>query len=226
MQSDECEGLLLQPLLSARALRIATQARAFAGAPCLRQHGSALHQPKGGAISELRAIEDIAAELMLARLVELRAELARAPKVAERTERDFGAEVTALEKKKRRVLDMYEDGTITRDDLRERVRTIDAQKMTIESEASVPARLADPKTRRAMLAEVTTLKAAWSKAQPEQRRMIANALSKTVAIVRDGAPVAEWRSLEEMAMSIAPGPTYARRRDATRPFSAGKRGVS
>lgn len=199
---------------------------AYAGPHEARRHYYRCLANCGVRYVPVRAIEDVAGELMLARLVELRAELAQAPKTTERSERDFGAEVIALEKKRRRVLDMYEDGTITRDDLRERVQAIDAQKMLIESEAAVPTRLADPKTRRAVLAEVSTLKAAWSKAKPEQRRTIVNALAKTVAIVRDAAPVVEWRSLDEMAMSIAPGPTYVRRCDATRAISAGKRGVS
>jgi DNA invertase Pin-like site-specific DNA recombinase len=151
----------------------------------------------------VRPIEAEAALLIVARLEELKEELAREPKRAARAPvADFAARRVKLQHRRDRYLDAFADDLMTRDEIRARIAKLDSEALRIDGEEQAalrPSPLVDPAVRRSTLREVGVITKAWARTRPEARREIVGHLAIAARIARGKAPRLVWRSAEELA---------------------------
>jgi len=138
------------------------------------------------------------AQVALARLVELRAELGRPPSSPgpQQGRADaIRAKVARLEARRVRTIDMVADGMLSREDARARLARVDEELATsrreLEQENARRGRKA-PEVRREMLSEVEVLSRAWQRAMVVERREIIGALAERIDVVRTEVR-ATWR---------------------------------
>lgn len=145
----------------------------------------------------VRLVELAAEPLVVARLVELRHELAREPKVVPSTVFDAKRR-EKLESKRARYLEMYADGLLERTTMVSRVAIVDAELARLV-EPETPKQ--SPKQRREVLGQVEQLEKAWRRADGRRRRAIVRILALTVGLQVDEPPVFVWRSAQDLGVS-------------------------
>lgn len=148
------------------------------------------------------AAHDLAGDLVLERLRELREQLAAGPAV-ERKRPVARASTTreSIERKRVRLIDLAADGAIGRDDLRKRLSRLDEELSALEEHeymATQKASLRSPEVRRELLRNVRELERAWSGASQQVRRAIVKRLAVAVDLSADRPPIPEWRTLEQL----------------------------
>lgn len=131
--------------------------------------------------------------LVIARLDELRGLLARPSRVAPA---DPSAALGRLAARRSRLAEAYELGAMTRDALAERLARLDDEERRLTA-ARVEA---PPAARRETLAQIGTIRRAWSALSRRERREIVEALAVTVRLRAGHAPEPEWRSVDALAM--------------------------
>ena len=137
----------------------------------------------------VRDVEEQAAPMVLARLVELREELARDPEPPRARPAD--AERRAkLQAKRARFLELYADGVMGREELRSAVARVDADLARVEPEAAP-----DPAVRRALLRQVAELQRAWERSGPRRRRKIVAELVVAFLVAPGQPPEPRWRGV-------------------------------
>ncbi len=141
----------------------------------------------------VESVEEPAAEMVLARLGELRAELAATPKRVPVV--DTSAKVARLQRKREKLLDAYTDGIMTREELRTRLEKVDVERMRLTAQP----RTVDVGERRRMFAEVVALEAAWTRASGPIRRAIVKQLVEQAEVAKDEAPRLVWRATEDLS---------------------------
>jgi site-specific DNA recombinase len=149
------------------------------------------------------AIEAEAAALVVARLEELREELAREP-VRSKTDAIVGLAErrTRLQRRRERYVEAVGEGLLTRDDLRAQLAKLQAEQLrldALEAEHARPAPLGDPATRRAALGRVGAIRTAWALASGAMRREIVGHLATACRLVQGEPPVFVWRTAEQLA---------------------------
>jgi DNA invertase Pin-like site-specific DNA recombinase len=147
-------------------------------------------------------VEGEAAELVAERLAELRELIAAGPSPRRVPARDWATERAKVQRRRERLLDAYQDGHLSRDELRERMAKLDADGLRLaaaEAEAEERSPLADPQTRRATLAQAETMRRAWARADGRQRRAIVGHLVEVAELARDEPVRLRWRSVEDLA---------------------------
>jgi DNA invertase Pin-like site-specific DNA recombinase len=143
----------------------------------------------------------------LARLVELRKELAAPPKKESKAEGpavDFAQARAALTKKRDTLNDMRIEGNVTLEDYHGRMGKLDAQRAKLdaaERAAGLAKRspLQDEKRRRAALERIAEIEKRWASRTVAQRRAILHSLATSVRIERDKRSVVAWRTAAELA---------------------------
>jgi len=154
----------------------------------------------------VRDIEAEAGPLIVARLEELKEELAREPKRAARAPMpDFAGRRARLQRRREKYLDAFADELMTKQELRVRIAKLDADILHIDGEeqaATRPNPLADASARRAVLREVGAIASAWGKARPEARREIVGHLASAARLSRGKAPGFVWRSAGELLDAV------------------------
>lgn len=168
---------------------------------CRARCMNATSRATNGSYVPVLEVERAFAPLVVARLGELREELAKGhdkPRaVVDHTEKR-----AKLARRRERYLEAYADETMTRDELRAAMAKLDAELMRLEAEESAanrPDALAEPKVRREMLREMDALAKAWRRARPELRRALVNQLCSAVKLVAGQEPRPVWRSLADLA---------------------------
>ena len=140
---------------------------------------------------------------MLERLGELRELLGRSdPPPAPTTGPDYAARRRALEARRERTIDLATDGTITREQLRDRLAKLDAELAKLDELEATAARavvVRRPEVRREVLAQVTELVRRWGRATVAQRREIVQTLARSIRLAVGQAPVIEWVPVAELA---------------------------
>ena len=161
---------------------------------CTRKCG-APYVPVGG-------VEAKAEAFVVARLDELRDELAREPKAPPQpASKDFAGRRAQVERRRERFVDAFGDGLMSKGQLQARLAKLDTEALRIDGEEQAalrPSPLADVSARRAALREVGTIAKAWRKAPAKARREIAGHLATAVRIAVGNAPVFTWRPTEEL----------------------------
>jgi hypothetical protein len=151
-------------------------------------------------------VEEQAGPLIVARLEQLKEELAREPKRETNVAaRDFTAQRARLQRRREKYLEAFADELMTKDELRARVSKLDAEMLRIdgdEQESLRPNPLADVAVRRAVLREVGAIARAWATAKPEARRQIVGHLAVAARIAPKRAPKFAWRSPKELREPI------------------------
>jgi DNA invertase Pin-like site-specific DNA recombinase len=185
----------------------ARMSAAYAGTKDARRHYYLCSHRCVSEYVSVRRVESDAAPMIVARLEELREELARPPKPVPvaRVAVDVAERRAKLQRRREALLEQNLDGHITRDGLRVAMAKIDAQVLALDAQAaaaSKPAPLADPGARRAALRDVGAIAKAWRKATPEERRTIVGHLA-TSAKIAPGRLAFTWRSAAEMAEGSA-----------------------
>ena len=151
-------------------------------------------------------IDAEASKLALARLEELREELARPATKApvKRKPSAAGAHLPRIEERRRKVVDLHLDGGIDRAEMDRRVALLDeeAAKHRLvaareKAAAAAEASAADPERRKALLKNVRAIRAAWARLPVEKRQNALAALAHRVEIGRSGVRF-EWRSAVEL----------------------------
>jgi len=160
----------------------------------------------GAAYVSVRDVEADAGRIVVARLDELKEELAREPKRAARAPvSDFAGRRARLQRRREKYLDAFADELMTKEELRARMTKLDAEALRIDGEeqaATRPSPLADAGARRAVLREVGAIARAWGKARPEARREIVGHLASAARVSSDKAPRFVWRSAEELLEAV------------------------
>ena len=152
----------------------------------------------GASYVRVRDIEAVADGMILDRLESLREEIARGPVAPSSGTRalDIVEQRAKLTAKRERLLELYADGMLTREALRERMDRVDADLSRIgESEAPRPM---TEKAKRSALRTLEVMRQAWSRAKPAAKREIVEHLAAKVMLVTGGAPVFEWRTAREL----------------------------
>lgn len=148
--------------------------------------------------------EQVAA-LTLKHLEDLATELA-GPAAAERAKASsVEVDLTKLQERRARLIDLAADGMVTRTELRERLAAVDAEvaKFERKRDAEVAASVADtPKSRRSLLRDVKKLRGAWRNADAIRRRAIVGLLAEEAIIHRDHPPDVQWKSASHILTDL------------------------
>lgn len=143
--------------------------------------------------------------LILARLGELREELARGPELTGPSTADLETRRRKLEKKRERHLEAHAEELMTRDELRKALARLDAERLRLAAEEAALAAqnaLASAEVRRETLRELAKLEEGWRGAPPAGKREIAAQLATAVHLHGDRDPVPAWRPLSELAADV------------------------
>jgi DNA invertase Pin-like site-specific DNA recombinase len=159
-----------------------------------------------GSFVPVAEVEEQVGALVLARLEELRHDIARGaePDSAPRLV-DFDAKRRALALRRDRILVEFEYGHIDREQLRAKLAKLDAERLRVdadEQEAATTSVLASADVRRALLREITAVRIAWSHATESERRELVGLLASSVRLAKGRAPVPVWRTAEELAADV------------------------
>jgi DNA invertase Pin-like site-specific DNA recombinase len=151
----------------------------------------------------VRNVEAEFGPMVVGRLAELREVLSQdGPlKRGEPKAVDFDAARAKLAQKRARYLEMYADGTTTKEDMRASVDAVDAEMARLEdraAEASRTSPLSIPTVRREVLRDVSALAHAWRIAEPADRRIIVNRLADRVNLEAKKPPAPVWATLEAL----------------------------
>lgn len=164
-------------------------------------------------------LDALVAQATLARLVELRGELAKqrpAPPAVE-PELDHDAKLAKARRKRERLISAYADGTIEKDDLAARLTKLDAEigklstaTATAKRRRAAAERAAAPEVRVELLAQIETLTKAWQRAPVDTRREVLRRLAARIEVPPPPPRVHEvprprivWRSVEDLAAEKA-----------------------
>jgi hypothetical protein len=107
--------------------------------------------------------------------------------------------------RRERILVQFEDGHISRDELRAKLAKVDADRLRIdaaEQEAASSNVLASAEVRRALLKELATVRKVWRHATPAERREFVNMLATAVGIAKGKKSAPVWRSAEDLAADV------------------------
>jgi DNA invertase Pin-like site-specific DNA recombinase len=152
-------------------------------------------------------VEAQAGPSIVARLEELKEELAREPKrLASVPVKDFAGRRAKLQRRREKFLEAFADDLMSKDELRARLSKLDAEALRIDGEEQAalrPSLLADAGARRAVLREVGVIAKAWGKATLEKRREIVGHLAVSVRIATGKRPRFAWRPAEELLQAMA-----------------------
>lgn len=143
---------------------------------------------------------------MLRRLEVLRHELARrtpADAPSGPTPESLAEQVDKAKTRRARVVSLHVDGTITRDELVDRVRKLDAEIASLArraAEVTAATKARKPKARAAMLADVTAIRRAWDRAPVATRRLLLSRFARRIE-VKDRAIRVTWLTEDELCSS-------------------------
>jgi hypothetical protein len=147
-------------------------------------------------------VEATAEPLIIARLEDLREQLAHEPKrAAPLAPVDFTERRARLQRKRERYLEAFADGMMTRNELREAMSKLDAESLRIDAEEQARRRtnpLVDAAARRTALRQVGAIAKAWAKATPQAKRQIVGHLVTAARIGTGGTCALEWRAIEAL----------------------------
>jgi DNA invertase Pin-like site-specific DNA recombinase len=151
----------------------------------------------------VRAAEAEAEPLIVARLEELREELAREPKPERKAPAPNMEERRAkLRRRRERYLEAFADENMTREELRAAMAKLDGERLRLDGEeqsAKKASPLAGTAARRSMLRKVGVIRKAWGNATPEERRAIVAHLVHEARLAAGEPCTFVWRSAEELA---------------------------
>lgn len=144
-------------------------------------------------------VDAAAGALVLARLQELRAQLATAP--PRPTAAIVGPKRAELAARRERLVDLAERGAITAEDLTRRLATITAELATVDARAAEEATersRTDPAARAGVLGHVDAIAAAWASMPVAERREVVRELASRIVLAAGESPLVTWRPLEEL----------------------------
>ncbi len=151
-------------------------------------------------------VEAAAEPLIVARLLEIRDELARAPKAEPAPQPiDTTAKRAKLAARRDRFVEQHAEGMIDTPTLRTKLAAVDDALQLLDAEEGAtrrPKPLSDPKARRAALRGADALRARWARARPEIRRQIVNALAVEVRVEKGADPIAVWLDPEALSATM------------------------
>jgi Recombinase zinc beta ribbon domain/Recombinase len=156
--------------------------------------------------ARVERVDPVAADLALARLVELRLELARPSSDAVRMGEtpkpiDFATRRRTLDTELTRAETLAVRGTLSEEGLRRQRERVDEERGRLavaEAAAERAVRAGDPLLRRRVLAEVARIGEAWSRAPVELRRAVLGILVRRIVVYPDTVRI-EWKTVEELA---------------------------
>jgi site-specific DNA recombinase len=149
------------------------------------------------------AIEAQADTLVLARLFELKDALASVEddKPKEPATNDTAAleeRRAKIDRKRARYVEAFSDGAMSRDELRAAMSKLDTERTKIDALlVRVPA--VTSTQRREALRNMETLRRAWRRATPAQKRDALSALARSVGLTAGESPRFDWFTGEEIA---------------------------
>lgn len=150
--------------------------------------------------------DEAVGEMVLARLAELRHELARGEFPAPPPAKAARAAVDRLRKRRERIIDALADGTLAKSDVSRRLRELDAELAEAEDELERQESIhaaGNPAARKAALKATATLREAWAKAEPRERREIVSLLvDLPIVLARGQEPAITWRPASELVVEL------------------------
>jgi site-specific DNA recombinase len=150
----------------------------------------------------VRKVEQEAEPMILARLAELRSELAKEPeKEPTKLAADIVGRRAKVQQKRGRFLEAFGDGLMTREELRSRMAKLDTEALALDALEQAERRpnpLDDVKVRRSVLAHLAMLAAGWGAATPEVRREMVTTLATSVGLTAGSPPSFIWKTAEEL----------------------------
>lgn len=109
---------------------------------------------------------------------------------------DIAERRAKLTAKRERLLELYADGMLTREALRERMDRVDADLSRLGAD-DTPKPMTE-KAKRSALRTVEVMRQAWAKAKPAAKREIVEHLASKAMLTTGAAPVFEWRNAREL----------------------------
>lgn len=145
-------------------------------------------------------VEHEAIGLFVERLAELREDLAKSSKPIATVDASASLERkrVQVQVRRERFIEMYADGAISRERLREEMSKLDAERTRIDALATVDPPVSREQKRQA-LRNVASVRTAWDGATPQERRALAQSFARCVRIAPGQTPIFEWYSAEELA---------------------------
>jgi len=162
---------------------------------CIAKCSSRGPRANTGSYIEVRAVERLAAPLVLEKLREMREALAT-PAVRAQAP-DFSEQRTKLRAKKARITDAFTDGAMSRDEHRARLAKVDEELLRLDAEEERQAR-PDRRPRREVLRELREIEQAWKRADGKKRRTIVNDLVERAYLLPNAPPVLVFRDAEDL----------------------------
>lgn len=154
-----------------------------------------------GSFVRVGPCEAQAAEMVIARLRELRLDLGKPsdPPIGPRV--DFSARRAKLQRRRVRLLELFADDGIGRPELRDALGKVDAEQARLDDEEAATRRPA-ALDKRAALAHIEQLEKAWRKATGPLRRKLVNDLAESFALRTGASPAPKWRALRELLVEV------------------------
>lgn len=144
-------------------------------------------------------VEGEFAPMVLERLGELREELGRGPEPTKPRANDAPEKRAKVMARRERYLEAYADGHLTRDALREKMVTLDAELLRLDaSEVDKAPRLASAAVRREALRELAAIQTAWRRASAVDRRELVRQLAERVTVHAGLPPKPVWRGAADL----------------------------
>jgi site-specific DNA recombinase len=141
--------------------------------------------------------DPLVADMILARLVELKDELARGPEPRKEATVDLAAERLKLQRKRERFIEAFADAGMTKEELRTALARVDEARTKLDAMDLKP--VATPEAHRAALAKVENIRLAWARASWPIRRLALHELATAVRVEWGETPEVLWKTAEEIA---------------------------
>lgn len=165
-------------------------------------------QTKAGCMAPyvpVKRTDALMGDLALDRLHDLREELGRPPARA-RKDRHRQQSTAQLDRKRERLIDMAADGTITVNDLRQRLKAVDERLAEVAARAEAERRrnaTHEPEIRRQLSADTGFIRQSWAQIAVPERREIVTLLAARVAIAADREPEVAWREPGDLRQELS-----------------------
>jgi DNA invertase Pin-like site-specific DNA recombinase len=138
--------------------------------------------------------------LIVGRLIDLREELVSASSKRPELPKSAGVQErrARLERKRMRTIEAFTDGAMTREEMRQAIARLDAERTKLDALEYVPPPITKDE-RRAALGRISELRRAWVGATPRERRSIVFAIARSCLLAAGKTPRFDWFSSEELA---------------------------
>ncbi len=149
---------------------------------------------------KVAAAEEACAPLVVARVIELKEELARPPAAIVQPVLGLESRLAKLDAKRVRLLSQDAEGLISREELREQLGKLAVERGKLSALAPLPA--LPPEARREALRSISFLTEGWRRMGPSERRKVVGILASSVGLSVGRPPSPVWKGIDELLRAL------------------------